>query len=135
MDSPKIKVAVIDDSALSRKKLANLIEKDTDLHVVTEAETGPAEINAVERQRPDVIIMGINEEFSESLEKTSMIIGKFPHTRIILLSRHSKDSTAASFCEKWACYFLCEDCSPMEILAAIKEGHQPKNGSVPQSIG
>ena len=68
MDSPKIKVAVIDDSALSRKKLANLIEKDTDLHVVTEAETGPAEINAVERQRPDVIIMGINEEFSRALE-------------------------------------------------------------------
>ena len=45
-----------------------------------------------------------------------MIIGRFPDTRVILLSRHSKNSTAASFCEKWACYFLCEDCSPRKSL-------------------
>ena len=122
MKSPKIKVAVIDDSAKFRKQLANLVGNDPDLHVVTEAETGPAGIHAVEEQRPDVVMMDVNEPFSENLETTSMIIGKFPDTRVILLSRHSKNSTAASFCEKWACYFLCEDCSPKEILAAIRDG-------------
>ena len=135
MDSPQIKVAVIDDRPKVRKKLVKLVGKDPDLHVVAEAETDLARIHALEEQRPDVILMDIKEPFTENLETTGMIIGRFPNTRVILLSRHSKNSTAASFCEKWACYFLCEDCSAKGILAAIREGHQPKNGSDPQSIG
>jgi DNA-binding NarL/FixJ family response regulator len=135
MNSPNIRIAVLDSNPKSRNHLVKLLGKQPDISVVAEAEIGLAGINAVEGQRPDVILMGIKEPFSENLETTSMIIGKFPDTRVILLSRHSKKSTAASFCEKWACYFLCEECTAKGILAAIKEGHQSKNGSVPQSMG
>jgi DNA-binding NarL/FixJ family response regulator len=122
MNSPKIRIAVLDSNPKSRKHLVKLLGKQPDISVVAEAETGHAGIHVLEQQRPDVILMGIKEPFSESLETTSMIIGRFPNTRVILLSRHSKKSTAASFCEKWACYFLCEECSDKGILAAITDG-------------
>jgi two-component system response regulator DegU len=132
MDSTTpIKVAIIDDQPKARKKLVQLVGKDPGLQVVAEADPGPDGIHYLEENRPDVILLDIKEPFSDSMETTSMIIGKFPDTRVILLSRHSRKSISASFCEQWACFFLCEDCNAKGILSAIREGyHHPRNGSV-----
>ena len=135
MDSPQIKVAVIDDSTKFRKQLVKLLEKEPDIRVVAETETGPAGIKEVEEHKPDVILMDKNNPFTEGLDTTSMIVSRFPDTRIIVLSLQSENSMTASSCETFACYSLCENCTAKEILAAIREGHQPKNGSVPHSIG
>ena len=135
MDSQLIKVAVIEDSPKARRKLAKLVGKDPDLHVVVEAETGPAGINELEAHQPDVILVGGKEPFTERIETTSLVVSRFPDTRVIVLSIDQKDSMlplhpaptmTASLCQTWACYSLCQNCSPSEILAAIKEGHQHK---------
>ena len=129
------RVAIVDDNKKFRKHLVKLLGKQPDISVVAEAETGLAGIKEVEAHKPDVILMDKNNPFTEGLDTTSMIVSRFPDTRIIVLSLQSKDSMAASTCETFACYSLCENCSPKEILAAIREGHQPKNGSDPKSIG
>jgi two-component system response regulator DegU len=121
MGPTPIRVAIIEESPKFRRMLIKILGKEPDVIVVAEAENGTSMMDSLEQQRPDVILMDIKEPFTESLETTSRIIGKFPNTRVILLSRHSKSSTAASFCEEWACYFLCDDCSPKKILAAIRE--------------
>ena len=81
--------------------------------------------------------------FTEDLETTEMIVSRFPDTRIIVLSMdskntmltlHSKHTMTASSCQTWACFPMCENCSTQEILAAIRDGHQPKNGSIPHGM-
>ena len=47
----------------------------------------------------------------------------------------SKSTMTASSCQTRASYPRCENCTDKEILAAIEEGYQPKNGSAPKSIG
>lgn len=135
MDSPRIKVAVIDDNPMARKRLVKLVEKDPDLHVVLEAETGPAGINRLEAHQPDVILIEGKEPFTDRIESTGFVVSKFPDTRVIVLSVDQKSSMlplqsahtlTASSCQTWACYSLCQNCSTSEILAAIKESHQPK---------
>jgi DNA-binding NarL/FixJ family response regulator len=135
MDEPQIKVAVIDDSAKFRKQLVKFLEKEPDILVVAEAGTDPAGIMEVEEHKPDVILMDKNNPFTEGLDATSMIVSKFPDTRIIVLSMASRDSLTASKCQTWACYSLCENCSAKEILAAIRESYQPKDSSVPRRMG
>ena len=130
-----IKVAIIDDNPKFRKHLVKLLGKQPDISVVAEAETGPAGIKEVEEHMPDVILMDKNNPFTEGLDTTCMIVSRFPDTRIIVLSLQSEKSMTASKCQTFACYSLCENCSSDEILAAIREGHQPKNGSAPKSIG
>jgi len=125
MDSPQIKVEVIDDNEKFRKHLVKLLGKQPDIRVVAEAETGLPGIKEVEEHKPDVILMDKNNPFTEGLDTTSMIVSRFPDTRIIVLSMKSKDSMTASNCQTFACYSLCENCSTDEILAAIREGHQP----------
>ena len=134
MDSPQIKVAIIDDNEKFRKHLVKLLGKQPDISVVAEAETGLAGINEVEAHKPDVVLMDKNNPFTEGLDTTSTIVSMFPDTRIIVLSLQSEKSMTASTCETFACYSLCENCSPKEILAAIREGRQLENGSTPKSI-
>ncbi len=135
MDSTLTRVAIIDDSPKFRKQLVKLLEKQPDLYVVSAVDSGLNGIKQLEEQKPDVILIDSNSPFTEDLDSTSMIVSRFPDTRIIVLSMKSRHSMTASFCEAYACYFRCEHCSTDEILAAIREGHQPKNGSAPKSIG
>lgn len=121
MNSPKIRVAILDDNAKFRKSLGNLLGKEPDIYVVAEAEAGLAGIKEVEAHKPDVILMDNNQPFTDGLEATQMIVSGFPDTKVIVLSLHSSAMTASS-CQAWACYSLCENCSTKEILAEIRGG-------------
>jgi len=119
-----IRVAIIDDNPEFREHLVKLFENEPDISVDALAEPVSEGIRAVEEKKPDVILLDGKEPFTESLEATSTVVARFPNTRIIVLSRHSNNSVAASCCKAWACYFLCENCSDSEILAAIRNGIQ-----------
>jgi DNA-binding NarL/FixJ family response regulator len=119
-----IKVAIIDDQPETRKKLAQFVGKDPDLQVVAATETGSVGIREVEQCKPDVILMDKNNPFTEGLDTTSMVVSKFPDTRIVVVSMASKDSLTASKCQTWACYSICENCSTEEILSEIRKGRR-----------
>ena len=143
MESPMIRVAIIDDNPKFRKHLRKLLGKEPDISIMAETETGLTGIKVLEDNRPDVILMDKEKPFTEGLETTEMIVSRFPDTRIIVLSMdskntmlplHSKHTMTASSCQTWACFPMCENCSTQEILAAIREGHQPENGSIPHGM-
>jgi len=143
MNSSRIRVAILDSNPKFRKHLRKLLRKEADLDVVTEAEPGLAGVKEIEEQKPDVILLDNSNPFTEGLETTEMIVSRFPDTRIIVLSMdskntmltlHSKHTMTASSCQTWACFPMCENCSTQEILAAIREGHQPENGSIPHGM-
>ncbi len=131
-----IRVAIIDDDSRARKELEKLLQKDPDILVV--AETGHAGIKEIEEQNPDVILLDNKKPFTDCLETTETIVGKFENTKIIVLSMdskntllplHSKHTLEGSLCQVGACFHLCRNCSPEDILAAIKDGHQSGGGS------
>ena len=57
INSPKIRIAVLDSNPKSRKHLVKLLGKEDDLEVVAEAETNLAGIREVEEHNPDIILM------------------------------------------------------------------------------
>jgi two-component system, NarL family, response regulator DegU len=122
MNYPKIRTAILDDNPKFRKSLGELLGNEADIDVVAEAEINLAGIREVEKQKPDVILMDSNKPFTDGLETTEMIVSRYPETKIIVLSMQSKSTMTLSSCRTWACYPLCENCSPKEILAAIRDG-------------
>jgi DNA-binding NarL/FixJ family response regulator len=126
MNSPAIRVAILEDNSKFRKSLGELLGKEPDICVVAESETGLAGIKEVEEQKPDVVLMDHKQPFTDGLEATEMIVSRFPDTRVIVLSMDSKNTLTASSCQTWACYSLCENCSTKEILAAIRDGQNPR---------
>lgn len=119
----RTRIAIVDDQAIFRQSLRRLLEKDSELSVVAEAENGLDGIKVVEEYKPDIVLMDISMPVMNGLDATTIITSRFPDTRVIMLSMHSDGTMEASSCLAGACYYLCKDCSSKEIVAAIKEGH------------
>ena len=125
MNSPKIRIAVLDSNPKSRKHLVKLLGKQPDISVVAESETGLAGITVLEETKPDVILIDNNHPFTDGLETTEMVVSRFQDTRIIVLSMDRGSTIAGSSCFVGACFHVCQDCSFDEILAVIRESQQP----------
>ena len=55
-----IRIVVVDDSPLYRRTVCNMLEKQPNLQVVAEAGDGLYAIQAVEKHRPDVVLMDVS---------------------------------------------------------------------------
>jgi DNA-binding NarL/FixJ family response regulator len=117
-----IRVAIIDDDPKTRKELAKVLQTDPGIQVVSK--TGLSRIKEIEEQKPDVILLDSKKPFTDCLETTQSIIGRFDDARVIVLSMHSKNPLEGSLCQVGACFHLCRDCSAEDLLAAIRNGLQ-----------
>jgi two-component system, NarL family, response regulator DegU len=124
MKSEMIRIAIVDDQAIFRQSLRTVLEKESGLSVVAEAENGLAGIELVEEHKPDIVLMDLSMPGMDSFQATRIITSRYPDTKVIILSMHSDDRLKAISCQAGACYHLCKgECSPKEIIAAIRDGH------------
>jgi DNA-binding NarL/FixJ family response regulator len=123
MNTEVIRIVIADDQPNFRRALRMLLEKEPDLCVVAEAGNGVNGIKLVEKHNPDVILMDLNMPGMGGLAATEIIMSRFPDTRVITLSMYSDDSMRTISSQTGACYFLSKDCSPKEIIAAIRSDH------------
>jgi DNA-binding NarL/FixJ family response regulator len=121
-----VRIAIVGDQAGFRKTLRTILEKEPGLTVVAEARNGLDAIGAVIEHKPEVVLMGASMPVMNGLDAAKVIRSRFPKTRIVILSMHSDSSQTAMSCQAGACYHLCKDCNPEEIIAAIRDGHQSR---------
>ena len=96
-----------------------MLEKQPNMQVVAEAEDGLDAIQAVEKHRPDVVLMDVSMPVLNGVDATFIIKHKFPNVRVIVLSMHDVDSISEAACKAGACWCLNKDCSPTELIKAI----------------
>ena len=89
-----IKVLIVEDSAVVRQHLKNILEEDGGIRVVGMAENGEESLKFVQKQKPDVITMDINMPGMNGLKFAQQIrTGKThakPETRIVVLTSFSQ---------------------------------------------
>ncbi len=88
--SARLRVVVADDSVLFRSGLVHLLT-DEGFDVVAEVGDADGALEAVGRERPDVVILDIRmppSHGTEGLEAAIAIRERFPTTAILLLSAH-----------------------------------------------
>lgn len=118
-----IRVAIVDDQPIFRQSLRKVLEKEPDLCVVAEAGNGVNGISLVREHNPDVVLMDLSMPGLGGLQATEIITSNFPNTRVITLSIYSDDTMRTISHQTGACYFLSKDCSPKQIIAAIRDGY------------
>jgi len=92
----KIRVLVVDDSALMRKVLKTILEKDPDIEVVGAARDGEDSLIKARDLRPDVLTMDINMPGMDGLTALQYIIseGICP---VIMVSSLTAEGAVATF--------------------------------------
>ena len=120
MSAAPIRIVIADHSPLYRKMVCNMLEKEPRLQVVAEAEDGLYAVQAVEKLKPDVVLMDVGMPVINGIDATWIIKSKFPNVRVIVLTMHEVDSTSEAAFKAGAFWCLDKECTPDEMIRAIR---------------
>ncbi len=104
----KIKVLVVDDSAVYRKILTNILSQDPQIEVVGSAANGKIALELIRRLKPDVITLDLEMPEMDGLETLDHIKREDLPVGAIVFSSHSHSGAKLTFeaLEKGAFDFL-----------------------------
>jgi len=115
-----ISVLLVDDEALVRAGLRMILETAEDLTVVGDAGDGRAAIAAVDRYRPDVVLMDIRMPKLDGLAATAAIRARPQPPAVVVLTTFDSDDEVFRALEAGATGFLLKDTPPAELLRAVR---------------
>ncbi|NJD76800.1 MAG: chemotaxis response regulator protein-glutamate methylesterase [Candidatus Methanoperedens sp.] len=93
----RIKVLVVDDSALMRKVISDILASFPDIEVIGKAKNGQDAIEKVTSLRPDVVTMDIEMPVLNGLNALGYIMSECPTPVIMLSGDNSADITITAF--------------------------------------
>lgn len=117
---PTIRIMLADDHALIRAGLRALLKSIEGVEVIAEASNGHETLEAVERRRPDVILMDIAMPGLNGLETAARILKRWPKVKIIMLSMHANDEYLRQALSAGAAGYLLKGADPAELELALK---------------
>ncbi len=88
-----IRVLVVDDSALMRKKISDILNSDSQIEVIDIARTGAEAIKKVVQLKPDVVTMDIEMPDIDGLTALTYIMNEIP-TPVVIISAHISSGSA-----------------------------------------
>ncbi|STA92969.1 protein-glutamate methylesterase CheB [Clostridium cochlearium] len=89
----KIKVLVVDDSALMRKIISDMINSQSNMEVIATARNGKDLIDKVDALTPDVITLDVEMPVMDGMEALKELQNKKNNIPVIVLSSFSKKSS------------------------------------------
>lgn len=116
-----IRVLIVDDHKIVRDGLRVLIEKESGLEVVAEAENGRRAIKLAQKFAPHVVIMDVAMHDMNGIDATRKIRESMPGTRVIALSMHSDRRYVLGMLEAGASGYLLKDSAFEELAVGIRQ--------------
>jgi two-component system NarL family response regulator len=117
----KSSVLLVDDHALLRTGVANIINQEPDLRVVAEAGNGLEAIEAYERHHPDVTLLDLRMPVMEGVEAVRQIRERDPRARVIVLTTYDTDEEISRALKAGAKAYVLKDISADDLIACIRE--------------
>jgi DNA-binding NarL/FixJ family response regulator len=122
----KIPVLLAEDHTVVREGFRKMLDLETDLEVVGEAQNGRQAVELAKKLRPAVVLMDIAMPHLNGLEATRQILKAIPATKVLMLSAHNDDAYVDTAIASGAVGFLLKQSSSHEVCQAIREVHQGK---------
>jgi two-component system, NarL family, response regulator DevR len=115
----KTRVVLVDDHEVVRLGLRTLLDDQPDLQVVGEAGTSAEAVAAVERLRPDIVLMDIRIPGKGGIETTQEITTRFAETKVIMLTSFADDELIWRAVNAGALGYVLKQVGNEELLRAI----------------
>ena len=96
MSKEMVRVLVVDDSALMRKLIPQIIERDSSIHVVGTAMDGEFALKKIEELRPHVITLDLEMPRMDGMETLRNIMRQ-SRLPVIVVSAHTTQGASATF--------------------------------------
>ncbi|HVT88345.1 MAG TPA: response regulator transcription factor [Tepidisphaeraceae bacterium] len=116
----RAKVIIIDDHAIVRQGLAELINDQPDLVTCGEADSPPAAMKAISDAVPDVAVVDITLNSGDGIELCRQIHERWPKIAILILSMHDESLYAERALRAGAMGYVMKQEPQETVMAAIR---------------
>lgn len=119
-----IRVVIAEDQAMVLGALVALLEMESDIEVVAQARNGKLALDAVTRERPDVLITDIEMPELTGLEIAAEIKRGTQRTRVIILTTFARPGYLRRALEAGAAAYLLKDMPADKLADAVRRVHR-----------
>ena len=115
-----VRVLLADDQTLVRQGIRTLLELEEGIEVVGAAANGREAVAAVERLRPDVVLMDVRMPELDGVAATRALAERFPEVAVIILTTFDDDEYVFEGLKAGARGYLLKDVSSDDIAEAVR---------------
>ncbi len=115
-----VRVLIVDDDALVRSGLTMMLGGADSVEVVGEAQDGSEVLGAIDRHRPDVLMLDLRMPKVDGLGTLALLRGQPQPPAVIVLTTFDTDEHVLQALRQGAAGFLVKDTPPAEIVRAIE---------------
>jgi RNA polymerase sigma factor (sigma-70 family) len=129
MTGKTIRVVIVDDHAVLRSGLEQLLGGQPDIEVVGTAASGAEAIELARQLRPDVVLMDLQMPGVDGVSATREIVGA-ELADVLVLTSYSDAERIVGALDAGAMGYLLKDAEPDEVLSGIRavaRGESPIN--------
>jgi len=120
MHSKKTRVFIVDDHAIVREGLKQILADTPDLVVAGDADAGHEAIKLARQDGYDVLLLDISMPDRNGIEILKQIRKEAPHIIVLMLSMHREDQYAIRSLKAGASGYLNKQSAPEELVSAIR---------------
>lgn len=120
MSGNTIEVLIVDDQELVRAGFKALLDAESDITVVGEADSGNTAITEVMSLRPDVVLMDIRMPGLDGIEATRRIREMARAPEVLILTTFDTDDNVFDALDAGAAGFLVKDTPPVQLIEAVR---------------
>ncbi len=115
-----IRILLVDDRALLRMSVAELLQGQDGLEVVGEAENGLEGVEKARALKPDVVIMDIEMPVMDGVEATRLIREQVPNAKVVILTVSESDDHLFEAIRFGAQGYLLKNLRPAELYSMVR---------------
>jgi len=116
-----IKVLVVDDHAIIRKGLKQILDDTEDMRVTGEADSGMQAIHMSQTEPFDLILLDISLPDKHGVEVLKQLKLNNPQMSVLMLSMHAEDQYAVRSMKAGASGYLNKQSAPAQLVEAIRQ--------------
>ncbi|WP_177214349.1 response regulator [Streptomyces qinglanensis] len=120
MSGMTTRIFLADDQADIRMGFRRILEAETDLQVVGEADNGIAALMAIRSLEPEVLLADIRMPEMDGLELTREITRSMPAVRVVVVTTFDLDEYVHTALREGACGFLLKRSRSAVLVEAVR---------------
>lgn len=115
------RIIIAEDHTILREGLRALLSSNPNLEIVDEARDGQEAIRAVEKHRPDLVLIDLSMPRMNGLEALTEIKKQHPETKVVVLTVHKTEEYVLAALERGANGYVLKDADHAELRLALEQ--------------
>ncbi len=115
-----VRIMIVDDHALMRRVVREVIEKEDDLEVVAEACNGLEAQEQAAHVKPEVVLMDLDMPECDGFEGTERVLASSPQSNVVIFTASRQERHLFQALQRGAMGYITKDIEPNELVHAIR---------------